>query len=677
MKKFHIIIYTFIIIVILSSCKKETATDTSLQLEEDFFQYEFGGENIISYDIDENGTLYSVTNKITGYTKYLHKGKEEELANTETYINIVSPNGILMDSYSAPNVNMISLLDDKILYISYSTDGIYLNELLKETKSSEVIGKFTDYTSINKLEPINDTLFFIGRHKDKIQKVYTLASDDRRFHYSGEQIGYFNLSTGTIENLPIELPLSISKNTSGNLVIYAYDPSIGYYFTIYDVDKQSLSDKIPNNMGQLSNFTIFNKENNYIYLDLTTTTFKLSSASLTPEEGKRDVLPDILVSTYNIKSKGEYTYFIDLNLTNIFRFKTSAYLRDNKKLTLLSNQVFNLYVPFSCGYNIKYDATSDDKLALLMLSQDKNYDIYSMNTRQDISSNIRDKGSFYPLNEVDGVKEYLDACFPYIKEAATNLDGDIWMLPIYIDIPIYLYNESICKEYNIDFSNSMNIESFLNIITRVKKENVLKNLYFNSDFLIVNDFIYQYLRENKSFETDLFTDIATLSKDKLNYMTSDEFGNSSLNVQFQTEGSTDFLFQLQDNIKNQMRYLDNTELRATSIPSITNNQKNIATCYFLAVNPKSKNIKESLKYISSLSKYLLSNNKTIMKQDRTLYPNTMVMDDIYQIYASGDIKFTYPSELFLDEFEKYLLDEIDLETVIIESNRRLDIYLKE
>lgn len=300
-----------------------------------------------------------------------------------------------------------------------------------------------------------------------------------------------------------------------------------------------------------------------------------------------------------------------------------------------------------------------------------------MNTRQDISSNIRDKGSFYPLNEVDGVKEYLEACFPYIKEAATNLDGDIWMLPIYIDIPIYLYNESICRGNNIDFSNSMNIESFLNILTRVKKDNVLKNLYFNSDFLIVNDFIYQYLRENKSFETELFIDIATLSKDKLNYMTSDDLGNTSLNVQFQTEGSTDFLFQLQDNIKNQMRYIENAQLRATSIPSITNNQKNIATCYFLAVNPKSKNIKESLKYISSLSKYLLSNNKTIMKQDRTRYPSTMVMDDIYQIYASGDIKFTYPSELFLDEFEKYLLDEIDLETVIIESNRRLDIYLKE
>lgn len=339
MKRFHII-YTFIILIILSSCKKETTTDSSIQMEEDFFQYEFGGDKIISYDIDENGTLYSVTNKITGYTKYLHNGKEEELENTETYINIVSPNGILMDSFSAPNVSMITLLDDKILYISYSTDGIHLNELLKETKSSEAMGMFTDYTSINKLETINDTLFFIGRHKDKIEKVYTLASDDMRFQYSGEQIGYFNLSTGTLENLPIELPLSISKNPSGNLVIYAYDPSLGYYFTIYDVDKQSFSDKIPNNMGQLSNFTIFNKENNYIYQDLTTTTFKLSSASLTPDEGKRDLLPDIFVSNYNIRSKGEYTYFIDLNLTNIFRIKTLAYLRDNKKLNLLSNQIF-------------------------------------------------------------------------------------------------------------------------------------------------------------------------------------------------------------------------------------------------------------------------------------------------------------------------------------------------
>jgi len=53
------------------------------------------------------------------------------------------------------------------------------------------------------------------------------------------------------------------------------------------------------------------------------------------------------------------------------------------------------------------------------------------------------------------------------------------------------------------------------------------------------------------------------------------------------------------------------------------------------------------------------------------------MDDIYEIYSNGDIQFTYPDELFMDTFEKYLAGEMDLESFIREADRRLDTYLKE
>ena len=59
------------------------------------------------------------------------------------------------------------------------------------------------------------------------------------------------------------------------------------------------------------------------------------------------------------------------------------------------------------------------------------------------------------------------------------------------------------------------------------------------------------------------------------------------------------------------------------------------------------------------------------------YPDTKYMDDLYDIYSNGEICFTYDSEIYLEDFEKYLRDEIDLDTFIQEANRKLKIYLEE
>lgn len=74
---------------------------------------------------------------------------------------------------------------------------------------------------------------------------------------------------------------------------------------------------------------------------------------------------------------------------------------------------------------------------------------------------------------------------------------------------------------------------------------------------------------------------------------------------------------------------------------------------------------------------MTSYNNHIILKDRSLYPDTQVMDDIYEIYSNGEMQFTYPDEIFMDTFEQYLASEIDLESFIKEADRRLDTYLKE
>jgi len=100
-------ILAFITVCFSSSCiSKESAPTIYEQSDDDYYQYELN-ETIISYDIDDIGNLYYVTEEIIGYGTYLVNGKEQELPKTETYINILNSEGILINSYAAPEVIII------------------------------------------------------------------------------------------------------------------------------------------------------------------------------------------------------------------------------------------------------------------------------------------------------------------------------------------------------------------------------------------------------------------------------------------------------------------------------------------------------------------------------------------------------------------------------------------
>ena len=163
----------------------------------------------------------------------------------------------------------------------------------------------------------------------------------------------------------------------------------------------------------------------------------------------------------------------------------------------------------------------------------------------------------------------------------------------------------------------------------------------------------------------------------MNYIEDPYFGDSVLHQELQFSDKPNLLFYLRRTNSDQMLVSYNEVINAAPIPSITDNKTNLATCYFIAVNPASKNLKETLQYISSLSKYLVADYSKIMAKDRSLYPSTELVDDLYKIYENGEIVYTYPKEIFMDDFNKYLVGDIDIESFIKESDRRLDIYLNE
>jgi len=64
-------------------------------------------------------------------------------------------------------------------------------------------------------------------------------------------------------------------------------------------------------------------------------------------------------------------------------------------------------------------------------------------------------------------------------------------------------------------------------------------------------------------------------------------------------------------------------------------------------------------------------------KDRSLYPDNSYYDDLYGIYSNADIRFTSPSDLYYNDYLKYLDDELSLEEFIRLANRKLDIYRNE
>jgi hypothetical protein len=71
---------------------------------------------------------------------------------------------------------------------------------------------------------------------------------------------------------------------------------------------------------------------------------------------------------------------------------------------------------------------------------------------------------------------YLDAVFPYLKEAATDKNGKIWMLPLDVNIAAIVYHELNCLDAGIDFTANT-IDALI--------ENVSKTYAHNPEMTII------------------------------------------------------------------------------------------------------------------------------------------------------------------------------------------------
>lgn len=644
----------------LSGCNKTDLIEQNFDEERflnamngtpDKFSYD-AAEYISDYDIGDDGALYALQNFL------------ETDGSVRTELHCYSPDGIETKNLGEINASAV-LWNDGKLYLTIGVDGVYsLNILDPETGE---ITKLAD-TEIQpeNIVMIGDTVYYTGITEER-QGMRELIGDTD-FEYDGTLLYSCKLGEETAKPVDVEYPVAISKTVSGELCVYAADEN-GFYFTIGPEGK-----KIYNDLGKINGFGLVN-ENNLVFCS-DTKPIPLNMGRLDSNSVYSELVENAAAS--RIKVRVGYAYYVNGFTQRLERINCSVYDKQNEIIRFLSPEhTFNK--PFGIGYMTDYRELDNESFSLAVLSRDSSFDIFMINSNDGFSSNIRDKGSFYALNEVPNVREYLDKCFPYLKEAATDAEGNIWMLPISINLPVIVYNKEACAAAGIDFGGKLTMDEFISLCETAYRSDY-KNGYDVHPYQFTKKLFTQYMAAHNSFDTAELRKFAEFAKEKINLTQFPSYlptSNAAMNNLYMPESEKAFLFSYLSDT-DRIEWLSGFEgFDFCTVPGITENSKPVATCAFITVNPSSSNLEAALNYVSDLAEYLSKRENSFMLSDKSTYTANNGIESAYDIASAAEIGFNISDEIYFEPYIQYHKGEISIDEFISEADRKLSMYLNE
>ena len=328
------------------------------------------------------------------------------------------------------------------------------------------------------------------------------------------------------------------------------------------------------------------------------------------------------------------------------------------------------------GFNIDFTVMTPDDFSLFVLSGGVSYDIAYVRTQQDYAHNIREQGAFYPLNNVPGVREYIDACFPYIRDAATDKYGDIWMLPISNYVAAVIFDENNCKQAGLDFANSATVEDILYNIHQGVAYNSSGLNYAYQPVELVRVGLAKYLANNVTLDTPEFRDLAPVYKAFISERGYAVNGTSlPYLIRDRSGANPDFLFD-SVSLQTSSHLIEREGIAIINLAG--KDGINPADVVFLCVNSGSDKLDIVFEYISYVCETLLTERKdTGLFIDAGNYTKSEYAQKRRAMYENAVISFAVSNEVFASDFSRYLNSEIDLETLIKEAGRKLAMYLGE
>ena len=675
MKRFLVYIPLFCLLLLVGCKEKIIIEPKEVVKEPEVFRYQ-GTEQVGAITVDEEGLLYTAT-YLTTNNQDVVTNNEEPKEGTQHFCvynlegTCIQQVDVLMGNSSIASMtikgNTLYAVASRLRMgqVLYALD-LTTWEVTKVAVLAEQDAE--DFYRIEDILCIEEYLYILGW--TQTPKKYELYPEVSGFK-ADKILGRISLAeeNASMEVLDVDFPLAILPKES-TLLIYQYNEEYGFGFLEYNPKEESFKEvgekstkQIPEGFCLCEEGYLFTKAaTNALYYG----TFDGMEAQIGTKE----------FSLYNAQLQycNGSVFYYNYRESQVERVRIEGSIQDNKEIRLLinSNDVTHAY---GVGYRMIRKEVNREEFSLKVLAQDTDFDLYLLGSRDPNAYNLKKNGVFYPLNDIPAVERYLDACFPYLKEIATNEDGDIWMIPVRVDIPILLYDKVYSALQDVDFSN-MSYLDFLTFTEYAQREDAGKI----ENFKIQEEFFAQYFRLEDSFDTNVFREYAKQIKSLYN-LTGESIDSDKV---YMNDILPEFYYEYVAFHDDCIMFSEAIEwwgveetVDVIKIPKMSEELNNLGTCYFFAVNPQSDNLETTLTYLSDLCTYLMDVENSFLLADATTYTDNAFIQQCYELYQNGSIYFNVDREVYRGIFTEYLEGNIELEEMIEEAERRLEIYRKE
>ena len=655
----------------------EKYEDGEFETDKDYFSYNI---NTDIFTVDDSGNVYAVnTEPVQNDTE---QDENEDAAITFLHkIACYDLNGELIKEYNETagcgSARTVSY-DNGKLYMSVpeangmsNIEGVYSLDI--ESGEFKKIAAYEAITRISYMVADNGMIYCIGINSELIDKEYDECDEAPYYSYGGQCFFRFPAEGGDMEILDIEFPITCQGTGNGVIAVYAYNEQEGYQIIKYYTKENKAVTICNKNLGDDAAICMYNAE--AIFCNNTVSYGGISCLDLNDVNKEAQLIEGKTTKHYYYKNG--ILFYYNWGNKSVEYIKVSSYLKNNVTINYILSDS-GLELPYGCGYNMNTARLDTEAFALKVLAGDKDYDLCLMHSSQETADNIRKNNMFYKLNDVEGVNEYINACFPAIKEAALDENGDIWMLPVSIAIPSVIYNKEQCEKDGVVINDGMTLMEFEQM---VEEAALKKPSYVDLPRdIILEELFSQYFYEYDSADTEFFRNAAQVFYKHYNENEERGWQTEALNT-LRRRGESDFYYINEkyraDFILDASYIGENSNYGIKSLPNIDGNGNPAAYCVFLAVNPESAQLDETLSYISDLCKYLMEKKDMFLLKDKSMYTDNYFINDLYEAHMNMNIIFNIPDDIYMYDFNNYIDGETDLETMIMEIDRKYKTYLTE
>lgn len=633
-------------------------------------------------------------------------------------LRILNSDGDVVKQIPIETKECLDLCADKdsifFLTLETSMDNPYgqlnLRELNLSDESFNTI--FCDETaySAKSLCKFQHLLFFITCNLEDENE--NQSDSTAQYLDCGERLICFDENTKTYEIISLDNIKLISKKSEDELWIFAFDLDIRmYYFASFYITDRTISEKhyVGTDFNPyLQDFAYDSDIDKIIVPDFMSNQVIQAYDPIDLKSGIGLYKAGYGLSGKQICCVEGWSYYLADD--HIHRIKNKDYWKETKSIIVYTS-TYDYQLPGDSGYLMHYEHIDEEQMAMAVMSGSSDYDILLLDTGSPIADNIRRIGAYEPLNSMDMVGRYFENSFDYIKEAATDSNGAIWMLPCDLSVDVLVYQPELCSKYGLLESAPITNQSLWEAEKKLRKlEQEGQEVYYSYNYgrdglsrqiqLYLRDYAY---RDGKVlFDTTVFRNICETLKEELNGDAQTYYNNSLAAVntglkydatpEEEEEHYRDYFsnvaFVCADRHLLSCEYKNRVDSKPTSLlnfdffevqemPGLENaNEASVATAYILVVNPKSEHLEEVKDYVAYLAETL--SEKESIYLTKTLEGEYNENErKVHDIYAAGRIVFEYPDDVFWNDILEYLNGKDSYQNMIAEIERKLNLYLKE